>query len=189
MMLTESVKFLILSTLCLQSCSSRFYCVTPSYRSASFRPAPESGENCRPLYYYIQNVDKFFTTNVTFKFLAGVHILESNEAIHINNFALEGSSKNLQTQNTSMIKCQGTKKTGFHFSHGSQIRLENLIILGCGMVLFGHTRAALAFDKINSLAISSVNVTDSLGFGIHARQVSGNACDNIKFCLHAQWRR
>ena len=147
--------------------------MAPSNGSASLT---QSGEECKPLHYYVQNAEKFFTTDVTFEFHAGIHILESSEVIHINNvtnFTLKGSHQNMPMLD-SVIKCQGTKKTGFHFTNASQICLENLTILGCGMVLAGHTRAALSFDTIHSLAIKSVTVSDSLGFGIHACQVVGN---------------
>ena len=56
--------------------------MAPSNGSASLT---QSGEDCKPLHYYVQNVEKFFTTDVTFEFHAGIHILESSEVIHINN--------------------------------------------------------------------------------------------------------
>lgn len=147
----------------------------------------EQNVKCNSLHYYTQNVKEFFASNTTFIFLPGIHYLESNDAIYVenvSNFTLQGyhnSSEQLEEPKIdAIIQCAGTQRTGFYFRFSKYIHLERVTILYCGLFMprehQGHplNRAALVFEHVINVTINQIQVNSSKGFGLYGNYVVDN---------------
>ena len=128
---------------------------------------------CATLTRYVENASAYFASDTQMVFLPGVHILEANAFVHIENvYQLSLTSK----ENNDMaptIQCEGA--SGFSFVNTTHLTIQNLIFSNCGQpVAFADgTYAALAFHFVFYLTISDITVQNSSGYGIYATNVLG----------------
>jgi len=129
LLLLLTLKWLICSLFCAE------YYVKPTLDT-------KCSEQCYTLSHYISNSQHYFVSNVTFRFLPGIFILESNQPLSIRNiasFSLIGSEwctiANLTNGGyqypipVSEIECIG--RTGLVFSDGSDVMIKQLRIQNC----------------------------------------------------------
>jgi len=72
----------IVSTVTSLSALNHVYCVLPD---SVVQPCQQPCELCHPLSYYTSNITQYFTSNTTIKFLPGVHQLDDNTTVLIEN--------------------------------------------------------------------------------------------------------
>ena len=117
---------------------------------------------CHPLSYYITDTATYFTSNATFIFMEGEHLLDSNSLnlvrVVINstdNLTLRGESGHSNTD--IIIRC-GSNTRGLVFNNGSIINIYGISITGCGQ----HDIIPLSFVNIASLYIHHITLYNNI---------------------------
>ena len=115
---------------------------------------------CHPLSYYITHTDTYFTSNATFIFMEGEHILDSKGLVRVvinntDNLTLRGESGHSNTD--VIIRC-GSNTYGLVFNNGSIINIYDIIITGCGQ----RDINPLSFIDIASLYIHHVTLYNNI---------------------------
>ena len=139
---------------------------------------------CCSLAYYVQFASEYFQSNTAVMFLPGAYDLDGVVILqHLQNFSMIGI-ENVSTdfrhgfrEPASKIECGNDSNGGFIIRNSSQIHMENLILSHCGQNLTSQStevRAALAFDTVWDVNITSVVVENSTGYGLHADGVFGS---------------
>ena len=182
----------LLATLAVVQATVDIYYVKPSHNSSLPYSCPPS-HPCHTLQYYMKNKTAFFKTNSTLQFLAGIHILESNEANkptkieNVHNLTLIGNDTLINDTYvlvpSSQIHCNGSGGLLFTAVHG--LFIGNLLFSRCGAVLpwpfDGRFRAALAIglilpqESIFDVNITRVVIQNSTGYGLYASNVLGKS--------------
>ena len=111
---------------------------------------------CHPLSYYITHTDTYFTSNATFIFMEGEHILDSKGLVRVvinntDNLTLRGESGHSNTD--VIIRC-GSNTRGLVFNNGSIINIYDITITGCGQ----QDTIPLSFTNIASLYIHHITL-------------------------------
>ena len=133
------------------------YFVKPNSPSATCQSQP-----CYSLEYYLQNELKLFTqSNVTLKFLPGIHLLVFEQPVQIKdvqNFAMIGGNWNgnwKKSAQTSEVRCKGS--VGFKITFSHNVTIEDLTFTNCGMVIAYKGewlyKAALLIENVTDLFI------------------------------------
>jgi len=143
---------------------------------------------CYSLEYYLQNASEVFTqSNVTLKFLPGIHLLDCDQPVQIKNvenFTIFGAriwNANADSWKnpipSSEIMCQGT--VGFRIVLSRNISIQNLIFTKCGAILTykGNSsyKAALLMENVTDVTISRIVVQNSSGYGMFATNILGES--------------
>ena len=160
----------LLTAECLVSYASdnswSVYYVKPSdveYCPLHFQP-------CHILDYYVNNSN--MTSNSTFLFLKGLHILQSTAEIgNVTNLALIG----VAGPEDSKIQCEGT--AGFYFWKlvPGNLTISNLLFSNCGgETVEGLPCGALILDTVLHLNMTNVIVENSTGYGLLGYNLLGN---------------
>ena len=115
---------------------------------------------CHPLSYYITNTATYFTSNATFIFMEGEHILDSKGLVEVvinntDNLTLRGKSGHSDTD--IIIRC-GNNTHGLVFNNGSIIKIYDITITGCGQ----QDIIPLSFSNIASLYIHHVTLYNNI---------------------------
>jgi len=125
---------------------------------------------CHILDYYVSNSN--MTSNSTFLFLKGLHILHSTAEIgNVTNLALVG----VAGPEDSKIQCEGT--AGFYFWQliPGNLTISNLLFSNCGgEIVNGQPCGALILDTVLHLNMSNVIVENSTGYGLLGYNLLGN---------------
>ena len=152
---------------------------------------------CQRLSIYIQNVSKYFNSNVKMIFSMGNHFLspppEGTTVVNVtgvSNFTMKGlgdvlynASEEGATQPSSVITCSCSQnKTGILFYKSNTIRIESLTIEDCGaeVVLQNPpqagfiTMSALIFYDSYNIEMIRMRMDKNLEYAMHAEQVFGN---------------
>ena len=108
---------------------------------------------CHPLSHYITDTATYFTSNATFIFMEGEHLLDSKGLVqviinNVDNFTLRGESGHSNTD--VIIRC-GSNTHGLEFNDGSIINIYGITITGCGQDI-----VPLTFTNIASLYIHHI---------------------------------
>ena len=128
---------------------------------------------CHNITHYIQNHFVYFQSNSMFRFLPGVHILDTGGIIEIefvNNIVLTGdhamvpSESEFPLQPSSKICCTG--QAGFEFVLVENLLIENLSFTNCSRPISSNWSSALFFTDVTNLTISRVLVQNTTGYGI-----------------------
>ena len=141
---------------------------------------------CKLLRTYMQNTDKYFTSNTTMIFYGGTHIAYGGavEMKNVSSFAMIGVGEFTQSQYTSqtenitlwesssIIKCQGNW-SGINFTWVRDVLIKNLTFTGC-YGLSDHYKGPLTFDTAWDVTLENVTVRNNIGFGLHAYRMYGN---------------
>ena len=109
---------------------------------------------CHPLSYYITDTATYFTSNATFIFMEGEHLLDSKGLVqvvinNVDNLTLRGESGHSNTD--IIIRC-GSNTHGLEFNDGSIINIYGITITGCGQ----QDMVPLTFTNIASLYIHHI---------------------------------
>ena len=115
---------------------------------------------CHPLSYYIIHTDTYFTSNATFIFMEGEHILDSKGLVQVvinntDNLTLRGESGHSNTD--VIIRC-GSNTRGLVFNNGSIINIYDINITGCGQ----QDTIPLSFTNIASLYIHHITFCNNI---------------------------
>ena len=115
---------------------------------------------CHPLSYYITHSDTYFTSNATFIFMEGEHILDSKGLVRVvinntDNLTLRGESGHSNTD--VIIRC-GSNTHGLVFNYGIIINIYDITITGCGQ----RDIRPLSFIDIASLYIHHVTLYNNI---------------------------
>ena len=91
-------------------------------------------KQCHPLSYYITHAATYFTSNATFIFMEGEHLLDSKGLVqvvinNVDNLTLRGERGHSNTD--TIIKCS-SNTSGLIFNNGNIITIYDITITGCG---------------------------------------------------------
>ena len=114
---------------------------------------------CHPLSYYITHTATYFTSNATFIFMEGEHLLDSKGSVqvvinNVDNLTLRGERGHSNTDN--IIRCSSNTH-GLVFKNGSIINIYGITITGCGQ----QDAIPLSFTNIASLYIHHIALYDN----------------------------
>ena len=89
---------------------------------------------CHRLSHYIAGTTTYFTSNTTFIFMEGEHLLHSKGLVqvvinHVDNITLRGETGNFNTD--AIIRCSSNTR-GLVFNSGNIISIYNVTITECG---------------------------------------------------------
>ena len=115
---------------------------------------------CHPLSYYTTDTDAYFTSNVTFNFMEGEHLLDSKGLVQViidnaDNLTLRG--KRGHTDIETIIKCSSNTR-GLVIYNGSIVTIYGIIITGCGQ----QDISPLLFSNITSLYIHHITLYNNV---------------------------
>ena len=147
---------------------------------------------CQPCYsleYYLQNASELFTqSNVTLKFLSGIHLVEYDQSVKINcvqNFTMIGAEIWNENTNawdipipTSEIRCRGS--FGFEIIFSYEVSIQNLLFTNCGAIHRQGGRkqqfkTVLSIEEVVDLSASGIVIQNSTGYGITGRNILGTS--------------
>ena len=152
---------------------------------------------CQLLSFYIQNVNKYFNSNVRMVFTMGNHCLplppDGAPVINVtgvSNFTMKGlgnvsynPSEEGAIQPSSVITCSCSQnKSGIMFYKSSAIHIESLTIEDCGTEVVVPnppktdftTESALIFSDSCDIELVKMRMNRNIEYGIFAEQVYGN---------------
>ena len=115
---------------------------------------------CHPLSYYITDTATYFTSNATFIFMEGEHLLDSKGLVRVvinntDNLTLRGESGHSNTD--VIIRC-GSNTRGLVFNNGSIINIYDITITGCGQ----QDTIPLSFTNIASLYVHHITLYNNI---------------------------
>ena len=111
---------------------------------------------CHPLSYYITHTAAYFTSNVTFIFMEGEHLLDSKGSVkvvinNVGNITFKGERGHSGIE--PIIKCSSTAH-GIVFNNSSIITIYGIVITECGQ----QDVSPLLFINIASLYIHHITL-------------------------------
>ena len=126
---------------------------------------------CHPLSYYITDTATYFTSNATFIFMEGEHLLDSKGLVqvvinNVDNLTLRGESGHSNTD--IIIRC-GSNTHGLEFNNGSIINIYGITITGCGQ----QDIIPLTFTNITSLYIHHIRLYNSIIYSSSFDTIAG----------------
>ena len=182
---------------CVAGQYDNIYYVTPN----SLNTSCPSGYPCYELETYIRNASLYFTSNTSFVFLPGIHVINEGDVITIENiinFQFQGSgillqrslSRDIQDygfnsfgeednipylESSTRIAC--SHASGFLAFNGiSNLSLINITVLNCGgSLLTPELTAAVHVVSIYNLVMDGVTIKNSTGYGLLGRNVLGSS--------------
>ena len=115
---------------------------------------------CHLLSYYITDTATYFTSNATFIFMEGEHLLDSKGLVqvvinNVGNLTLRGESGH---SNTGIIIRCGSNIRGLEFNNGSIINIYDIAITGCGQ----QDIMPLSFTSISLLYIHHIKIYNNI---------------------------
>ena len=162
-----------------RGCGDTFY-VRPSDAT---RLCPAYPAECNTLDYYVQNQRELFhsSINVTLQFLAGIHLLQAEQAVLIEmvvdftmigrqNWNITADALEEMPPSAYEIKCQGS--VGFNITSSTNVNIQNLLFTNCGMV---YHIATLYILQVTNLSISRIVVQNTTGYGVLGRNILGKS--------------
>ena len=116
-------------------------------------------QQCHSLSYYVIHTATYFTSNATFVFMEGEHLLDSKGLVQVNinnvdNLTLRGERGHSNIDAT--IKCS-SKTRGLMFSNSNIINIYGIIITGCGQ----QDTVPLSFINVISLYIHHITLCNN----------------------------
>ena len=107
-------------------------------------------QQCHPLSYYITHTATYFTSNATFIFMKGEHLLDSKGLVQVdindvNSLTLKGEKGHSNTD--TIIRC-GSNTHELVFYNGSIIIIYGITITGCG-----HQHSSLILAPVGAFLI------------------------------------
>ena len=147
------------------------------------RLCPAFPAECNTLDYYVQNQRELFysSINVTLQFLAGIHLLQAEQAVLIEmvldftmigrqNWSITADALEKMPPSAYEIKCQGS--VGFNITSSTNVNIQNLLFTNCGTV---YHIATLYILHVTNLSISRIVVQNTTGYGVLGRNILGKS--------------
>lgn len=127
--------------------------------------------------YYVNNTEEYFTTsNTTFLFLEGEHVLQQNGTFieDISDLTLTHDVDNDSNASQATVMCSGSG--GFSFSNITNLKITGLRLVGCSK----HSQnfrvfVAVEMSLIFNLEIFWVSIHNTTGFGLMTDGLFGTA--------------
>ena len=115
---------------------------------------------CHPLSYYTNNTAAYFTSDTTFIFMEGEHLLDNEGLVQIainsvDNLTLKGERGHCNTD--IIIRC-GNNTRGLLFNNTNMIAITDISITGCGQ----QDIPLLLFTNITSLYIHHITLYNNM---------------------------
>ena len=143
--------------------------------------------------YATANESYFRTSNMTFVFLPGLHLLEVNITFaRVKDLTLTTTKDDglVVERNETIIECASEKENiGFLFEEVSELSINGLMISRCSRTHY-HTcmicnstniQAGLCFRNIRNLKMNAVSVQKSNGYGVFLSLIFGESW--IESCI------
>ena len=99
------------------------------YVSSSINDCPT--KQCHPLSYYITDTATYFTSNATFIFMEGEHLLDSKGLVQVAINDVESLTLRGERDRSNTVKC-GSNTRGIVFNNTNMIEVTDITITGCG---------------------------------------------------------
>ena len=180
--------------LCLLFCApttgAKYY-VVPTNSSEN-----SSSPECHTLGYYAAHKTEYFTTNSTFLFFPGEHLLNNGDNITVtgaSRLRLIATSHSMyghspRKGDVPQIDCKGNT-AGFAFISVSDLEIRGLSIKGCGQELANTEStgpnnawyATLGLVNVTHFRLTGTNISGSNGYGVLGQGVYGNS--SIEGCI------
>ena len=120
---------------------------------------------CHSISDYVKNPMKYFTSNTTFIFMSGIHMLNLSSSFVISNasnLTLSGALDDIDDYDFPTLQCvQGT--FGFTFMNSSSISIQTLKIKNCGSNKYS---GGLSIINVKKVRLSKIVVTETRGTGV-----------------------
>ena len=175
--------------LCIFICDGATeYYVRPTDSSNGTCP----GEPCLTLIEYAEQVSEYFTSDVTIKFLPGIHKLNKSVSVSdVSNLSLESLNISATVDEPdTIIDCNQNDVTfrfsigaGFSFEDASNVSISGLAFVECihVSISIASLDAALIFQNVSNMHITQVAILDPYNFGMSLTNVFGHS--TIIHCL------
>ena len=139
------------------------YCVVPDVgKDCDDCPLPLDNALCNTVQYFAATL--LFTSNATFHFLEGEHVLDLIVAVtDVANISLIGVGPH---QNSSKVLC-GSTSAGFFIQNFDNFSVINLSFHNCGVDLPGYDGTLVLLNG-SGLNIDHVTIFNSSGYGLSA---------------------
>ena len=116
-----------------------------------------------------------FSSNTTFKFLPGDHVLEEIyiSVTRVHNLTFTGLENDTDDDSANVL-CIG-KNAGFFFENIEYLTITNMGFKHCGFLHFKNYTQAFLMRYVKNLQLSHVVIYNSSGFGLIAYNLQGNS--------------
>ena len=119
-------------------------------------------KQCHPLSYYVTNTATYFTSNATFIFMEGEHLLDSKGLVQVvinnaDNLTLRGERGRRQSNTGIIIRCSNNTR-GLEFIKANVINIYDITITGCGQ----QDIPPLLFNTITSIYIQHITLAGNI---------------------------
>ena len=136
-----------------------------TYYVSSSTTDDDCPQPCHPLSYYITNTATYFTSNATFIFMEGEHLLDSKGSVqvvinNVDNLTLRGKRSHSNTD--IIIRCS-SNTSGLVFKNSIIINIYDVSMTGCGQ----DGIPPLLLTNITSLYIHHIMLYDNMYDGTH----------------------
>ena len=140
---------------------------------------------CNTLDWYSHNVNISFTSGTKIIFLEGIHSLDTFiDIIDCHNFTITGNGDISQDndglpQPNAWINCVKESNNGLRFRNSTDISIEKIGLNSCsGEIMHMYKKqyklnTALAFDLVSDINLHKIVINDTIGFGLHCKDVYG----------------
>ena len=136
---------------------------------------------CYPLDYYVQDKHHYFTSNIRFQLLPGVHRLDMGpgesliDIRNVSNLTLTGSKvfrmvAGLETPE-SVILC--ASRIAFLFTYTESLSISHLTIFNCGSLPYAVSAFAVGLFNVTNTHLSHMLISKSSGYGILGHNILG----------------
>ena len=178
--------FFLLSLLHYSICQDGDYYI----KTSETQSCPDNKE-CHTLFHYVTHIEDFFTSEVTFVFLQGVHSLNTTAIIKDLN------QLDMYVENGSEVNITCSPSVGISFMNISYLTLNGMTFKSCGMEIdptffrtavstYANTffnfsvslNVAVFMNYITDINLIDVGVHNSIGYGMIAVNLLGDAMIN-----------
>ena len=144
---------------------------------------PSDNIPCHNISYYVSNAEFYFNDDTIFYFLEGIHSLEQQGFVMINevsNLTLHGLGSIKQgfhetvRESTVQVMCTNNVSSGFAFDTGTDITITGITFINCGGVgnytgFFTTIYATLSFNFVKNVTLEQVSILNGTGLGVLLR--------------------
>ena len=134
---------------------------------------------CHPLSYYVTDTASFFTSDATFVFMEGEHLLHTGLAQvainDIDNLTLRGERSH---SNTNVIITCSRNTRGMVFNNGGIVTIYDITITGCGQLGISPL-SLININIVNVHYLTIYNNTIHTSGGLYIQWNSTSTCNKL----------